>query len=375
MEFIDLKAQYRRIQPEIAQAIQGVLDHGQYVLGPEVAQLEDQLARRVGVSHCIGVGSGTDALILALLALEIGPGDEVITSAFSFIATGEAIALLGAKPVFVDIDLNTYLMDPAAVEAAISPRTRAILAVSLFGQCADMEALDAIARRHHLALIEDGAQSFGATHRGRPSCGLSTIGCTSFFPAKPLGAYGEGGACFTNDDALAQRMRQLRNHGQDRPYHHVQIGINGRLDTLQAAVLHVKLRIFDEEIAARERVAVRYGELLRDLPCACPQIAPHNTSVFAQYTLRTPHRDGLRDHLNRQGIPTAIHYPLPLNHQPVFARFGPPAGALPRAEQAAREVLSLPMHPYLAPETQERIAAEVARGLRFLPPAFAGAQE
>ncbi len=364
MEFIDLKAQYRRLQPEIARAIQGVLDHGQYVLGPEVAQLEDQLAQRVGVAHCIGVGSGTDALILALLALEIGPGDEVITSAFSFIATGEAIALLGAKPVFVDIDLNTYLMDPAAVEAAISSRTRAILAVSLFGQCADLGTLDAIARRHHLALIEDGAQSFGATHRGHPSCGLSTIGCTSFFPAKPLGAYGEGGACFTNDDALAQRIRQLRNHGQDRPYHHVQIGINGRLDTLQAAVLGVKLRIFDEEIAARERVAARYGELLRDLPCACPKVAPHNTSVFAQYSLRVPHRDRLRDHLARQGIPTAIHYPRPLPHQPVFARFGPAPGALPRAEQVAREILSLPMHPYLTPEAQDRIAAAVACGLR-----------
>ena len=260
MEFIDLKTQYKRIKERVDARIHAVLDHGQFILGPEVSELEAELARRTGSRHCISCASGTDALLIALMALRISPGDEVITSPFTFIATVEMIVLLGATPVFVDIDPRTYNLDPSRVAAAFTPRTRAVMPVSLYGQCADLDAIQAAAG--DLPVVEDAAQSFGATYKGRQSCNLSAIGCTSFFPSKPLGCYGDGGACFTNDDALPRIMLEIRNHGQDSRYHHVRLGLNGRLDTIQAAVLLAKLEIFDEELSLRSEVADRYRERL-----------------------------------------------------------------------------------------------------------------
>jgi UDP-2-acetamido-2-deoxy-ribo-hexuluronate aminotransferase len=361
MNFIDLQTQYRRIEGEVNARIKAVLDHGQYIMGPEVAELEERLAAAVGVKHCVGVSSGTDALLVAMLALGIGAGDEVITTPFTFIATGEMIALIGAKPVWVDIDARTYNIDPAQIEAAITPRTRAIIPVSLYGQCADMDAINAIAARFGLPVIEDGAQSFGATYKGRQSCDLSLIGCTSFFPSKPLGAYGDAGACFTNDDALAAAMREIRVHGQDRRYHHPRIGINGRLDSLQAAVLLAKLPLFAEEVKSRERIGARYSELLSAAGCTTPYIEPHNSSVYAQYTIAVEDREGLIDKLTRAGVPTAVHYPVPLHRQPAFA--GIPALAVPVAEHVAARVVSLPMHPYLAEDDLAVIARAVVDGV------------
>jgi UDP-2-acetamido-2-deoxy-ribo-hexuluronate aminotransferase len=338
--------------------MQAVLDHGQFIMGPEVAELEGRLAQYVGAKHCITVANGTDALQVAMMALGIGPGDEVITTPFTFIATGEMIVVVGAKPVFVDIDPRTYNIDPNLIEAAITPRTKAIMPVSLYGQCADMDAINAIADKHGLAVIEDAAQSFGATYKGRKSCNLSSIGCTSFFPSKPLGCYGDGGACFTNDDALAYRMRTIRVHGQDRRYHHPIIGINSRLDTLQAAILLAKLEAFAGEVTARAQAGERYWTLL-DGVVQTPFVEPHNTSVFAQYTIQVDHRDAVQKALNAAGIPTAVHYPIPLNLQPAFAYLDQPAGSFPISEVIAKRVVSLPMHPYLDADTQTRVAASV----------------
>jgi UDP-2-acetamido-2-deoxy-ribo-hexuluronate aminotransferase len=352
----DLKAQYRRLKPRIEERMQAVLEHGQYIMGPEVAELEEKLAAFTGAKHCIGVADGTTALMVALLALDIGPGVEVVTTPFTFFGTGEMIALLRAKPVFVDIDPRTYNIDPAAIEAAITPRTRAILPVSLYGQCADMDAINAVAGRHGVPVIEDGAQSFGATYKGRRSCALSTLATTSFFPTKPLGCYGDGGACFTDDDALAEKMRQIRVHGQSRRYYHPIIGINGRLDTLQAAVLLAKLETLDEELAARERIGRRYGERLQGIARA-PYVEPHNRSVYAQYTIEVDWRTEVQAKLKAAGIPTAVHYPVPLHLQPAFAGLGQGEGAFPLAEAAARRVMSLPMHADLDESTQDRVAA------------------
>ena len=358
MNFIDLQSQYRRIEGDVNARIKAVLDHGQYIMGPEVAELEDRLGAFVGVKHCIGVSNGTDALLVAMLALGIGPGDEVITTPFTFIATGEMIALIGAIPVYVDIDARTYNIDPAKIEAAITPKTRAIIPVSLYGQCADMDAINAIAARHGLPVIEDAAQSFGATYKGRQSCGLSLIGCTSFFPSKPLGAYGDAGACFTDDDALAKAMREIRVHGQDRRYHHPRIGINGRLDSLQAAVLLAKLAIFPEEVDARSRIGARYSQLLSNAGCVTPYVEPYNTSVYAQYTIGVEDRERFIARLAQAGIPTAVHYPVPLHRQPAFA--GMPLPEVPVAEWAAARVVSLPMHPYLTEPDLGRIVRYVA---------------
>jgi UDP-2-acetamido-2-deoxy-ribo-hexuluronate aminotransferase len=349
IDFIDLAVQQRKLRPKIEYNIHKVLRHGQYIMGPEVAELEQKLAAYVGVKHCVTASSGTDTLLIALMALGIGPGDEVITSPFTFIATGEMIALTGAKPVFVDIDPRTYNLDPALLEAAITPRTKAIMPVSLYGQCADFDAINAIADKHNLPVIEDGAQSYGATYKGRRSCGLSTIGSTSFFPSKPLGCYGDGGALFTNDDELANKMRQIRAHGQDRRYNHSRLGINGRMDTLQAAVLLAKLEIFDEEVAARARIGSRYMELLRN-SAVTPTIAPENTSVYAQYTVQVNNRVDIQKKLGDLGVPTAVHYPLPLHLQPVFAGLGLQHGSFPVSEAASERVMSLPMHPYLTEE-------------------------
>jgi UDP-2-acetamido-2-deoxy-ribo-hexuluronate aminotransferase len=386
MEFVDLKAQYRHMEARVDARIRRVMEHQRFILGPEVEELEGRLAARVGARHCIGCSSGTDALLLALLALEIGgrkdgAADEVITTPFTFFATGEMITLAGARPVFVDIEPVGYNLDAEKIEAAITPRTRAVMPVSLYGQTAEMDAINAIAERHGLAVIEDAAQSFGALYRGRHSGNLSTIGCTSFFPSKPLGCYGDGGACFTNDDALAGAMRALRHHGQEGRYRHARIGINGRLDTLQAAVLLAKLEVFDEELTARGEIANRYTALLKDA-VRTPRVLPERTSAWAQYTIEVEDRESVESSLKGAGIPTAVHYPTPLHLQPVYSTpanhfAGDPApysdlaramgwerGSFPVAERAAERVLSLPMHPYLKPREIEEIAEAVKQSVQ-----------
>ena len=333
MDFVDLKSQYAVMKNLIDDRIRTVLEHAQFIMGPEVAELERQLAARTGSRYCFGCASGTDALLIALMAIGAGPGDEVVTTPFSFAATAETIVLLGA---------------------AITPHTRAILPVSLFGQCADMDAINELAAERGIPVIEDAAQSFGATYKGRPSCNLSTIGCTSFFPSKPLGCYGDGGACFTNDEALATRIRQIRVHGQDRRYHHALIGINGRLDTIQAAILLAKLEVFDTEIAARVRVANVYNQMLAGT-VTTPAVEPYNTCTYAQYTIQTKQREDLRKDLGMYGIPTAVHYPVPLHLQPAFAIHGQGDGNFPHAEAAAQRVMSLPIHPHLSGSDQNKV--------------------
>ena len=358
MEFIDLKTQYQRLKPQIDAAIQRVLDHGQYILGPEVAELEERLAAYTGAKHCITVANGTDALQIALMALDVGPGDEVIIPGFTYIATAETVALLRAKPVYVDIDERTYNLDPTLLEAAITPRTKAIVPVSLYGQCADFDAINSIAVRHGISVIEDAAQSFGATYKGRKSCNLSTVACTSFFPSKPLGCYGDGGAIFTSDEGLAKVARQIARHGQDRRYHHVRVGVNSRLDTIQAAVLLSKLAVLDEEILLRQGVALIYTRLLNGIGInATPFIQPHNQSAWAQFTIRVKNRENAQKVLADAGIPTAVHYPIPLNKQPAVADS---AACLPVGDILASEVMSLPMHPGLSQLAQERVVEALA---------------
>lgn len=360
LPFIDLSTQQVTLRQSIERNIETVLRHGQYIMGPEVKALEERLSSYVGVKHCITASSGTDTLLIAMMALGVGAGDEVITTPFTFIATAEMIALLGAKPVFVDIEPRTFNIDPAKIEAAITPKTKAIMPVSLYGQCADFDAINAIAAKYNLPVIEDAAQSFGATYKGRRSCALSTVGSTSFFPSKPLGGYGDGGALFTDDDALAKTMREIRLHGQDRRYHHPMIGINGRIDTLQAAVVLAKMEVFEKEVNWRAEIGARYTMMLEKHAgsrlLATPYIEPHNTSVYAQYTLRVKDRDLLQKKLNESGIPTAIHYPIPLHLQPVFSALNYSDGSFPVAEKAAKEVLSIPMHPYLSFAEADRAA-------------------
>lgn len=358
MRFVDLKKQYTRIKDDIDSAIAAVLESGEYILGEEVRLLEQRLAQYVGVKHCVSVSSGTDALMIALMSLGVGHGDEVITSDFSFIATGEVIKLLGAVPVFVDIDPKTYNINPCLIEDAISDKTKAILAVSLFGQCADFGSINAIADQYALPVIEDGAQSFGAIYKNQKSCGLTTIGCTSFFPTKPLGCYGDGGAIFTDNDELAVCMRQLRVHGQDRRYHHVRVGLNGRLDTLQAAILLVKLNIFDAEINARTKIAQRYTSLLKQIGIDTPYIAPGNNSVYAQYTIKINNRDWVQARMSEEAIPTAVHYPIPLHKQPALKNFN---ACFKEAEIVSEKVLSLPMHPYLEQQNQDKIIGVLSK--------------
>ena len=354
MQFIDLKTQSNRIENRLIDRFKAVLSHGAYIMGPEVAELERALAKFVGVEHALGVASGTDALLIALMALDIGAGDEVITTPFSFFATAEVIALLGAKPVFVDINPDTYNIDASLIEAAITSKTKAIMPVSLYGQCADFDEINAIANAYNLPVIEDAAQSFGATYKGRKSCGLTTIGCTSFFPSKPLGCYGDGGACFTNDAELATRMNEIRTHGQSKRYYHSRLGINGRLDTIQAAFLLEKLALFPEEIQLRQQVADRYKQ---SLPAGIrkPVIKEHNTSVYAQYTIEVSERDNLQKALQGQGIPTAVHYPFGLHEQPIFKALYPAVQIYQNTEAAASRVMSIPMHPYLTFAEQERV--------------------
>ena len=355
MQFIDLKTQSNRIENRLIDRFKAVLSHGAYIMGPEVGELEKALSKFVGVEHSLGVASGTDALLIALMALDIGVGDEVITTPFSFFATAEVIALLGAKPVFVDIEKDTYNIDASRIEAAITAKTKAIMPVSLYGQCADYDEINALAKAYNLPVIEDAAQSFGATYKGRQSGGLTTIGCTSFFPSKPLGCYGDGGACFTNDAELASRMNEIRTHGQSKRYYHSRLGINGRLDTLQAAFLLEKLAIFPEEVQLRQQVADRYQQLL-PTQVKKPSIKHHNTSVFAQYTIEVPvSRDLVQEELQKQGIPTAVHYPLGLHEQPIFKELFLDVQTFSNTERAARRVLSIPMHPYLTHTDQEKI--------------------
>ena len=358
MQFIDLQTQYRRYQAEIDARMRAVLNHGQFILGPEIAELESVLARYVGVKHCLTVASGTAGLEIALRALGVGPGHEVITVPFTWISSAEVIGLVGAKPVFVDIEAGSYNLNSELLEQAVTPRTRAIMPVSLFGQMPDYDRINRLAARRGLPVIEDGAQSFGATQRGRRSCGVTLIGSTSFYPAKPLGCYGEGGALFTDDDALAGKMRAIRTHGALQGHHHFLLGTNGRCDTLQAAVLLAKLPHFDWEVQERSRLGARYTELLRGV-CTVPEVMPGNTHVYAQYTIRTPNRDGLAEQLQAQGIPAAVYYPKCLHEQPVFSACGYKPGDFPAAEQASREVLSLPMHAFLGQADQDRVVAAV----------------
>lgn len=352
--FIDLKAQYLQIGKNVNEKIQDVLNHAQFIMGPEVKEFEYELAQYVKVEHAIGCSNGTDALLLALMALDIKVGDEVIVPDFSFFATSEVVSLLGATPIFVDINPDSYNIDVTEVEKKITSNTKAIIAVSLYGQCADFNDLN----KFNIPVIEDGAQSFGATHYGKKSCGLTTIGCTSFFPSKPLGCYGDGGALFTNDEELAIKLRQLLSHGQSKRYIHSHVGINGRLDTLQAAILLEKLKIFDKEIEQRQLVANTYNEALSK-KVKTPFIKPENTSVFAQYTIEIENRESFQENLKLKGIPTAIHYPMPLSKQPVYKRL--PKADNPHTNQASSRVVSLPFHPYLEEREQTYIIEEVLK--------------
>lgn len=360
IEFIDLKAQYKALHDLIHARMQKVLDHGQFIMGPEVKELEERLSAWTGAKHCLTVASGTEALLIALMALGIGPGDEVVTTPFSFIATGEVIVLLGATPVFVDIEADTCNIDTAKLQAAITPRTRALMPVALYGQPADMDEVNAVAARHGIAVIEDAAQSFGADYKGRKSCNLSTFGCTSFFPSKPLGCYGDGGAVFTNDDALAKAVREIRVHGQERRYYHTRIGLGGRMDTLQCAVVLAKLERFEWEIARRIEVGKRYAALFTALPAPARVVAtrPDRTNVHAQYTLAVPNREALQAGLKEAGIPTAVHYPIPIHRQPAYAHLSA-ADACPVSDRLSAQVISLPMHADMDIDTQDRIAGAV----------------
>lgn len=346
ISFIDLDRQYHQLKDKIDASIRRVLDHGQYILGPEVLELEERLVAYTGASYCISVGNGTDALQIALMALGVGPGDEVVTPGFSFIATVEAVALLGARPIYIDIDPRTYCLDVNLLEAAITPRTKAIIPVSLYGQCPELDEINAIAAKYGVTVIEDAAQSFGATYKGRKSCNLSTIACTSFFPSKPLGCYGDGGAVFTSDDELAKIIRQIARHGQSHRYHHVRVGVNSRLDTIQAAVLLEKLAVLDEENSLRNEAAAKYSKLLQKCDgIKTPVILECNTSAWAQYTIEVDNRATLQDRLNAKGIPTAVHYPIPLNKQPAVYD---DQVKLPVGDIAANKVISLPMGPYIS---------------------------
>ena len=360
IEFVDLKAQYRALQPSIDARIKKVLDHGQYIMGPEVAELEQKLAAHTGSKHCITCSSGTEALLMALMSLGIGPGDEVITTPFTFAATAEMIVLLGAKPVFVDIELDTCNIGVSLIEAKITPRTKAIMPVSLYGQVADMDEINAIASRHgNIPVIEDAAQSFGASYKNGKSCNLSTFGCTSFFPSKPLGCYGDGGAIFTNDDALAKACREIRVHGQSARYVHTRVGLGGRMDTLQCAIVLAKAEQFDWEVAKRLEIGELYNAKLEKLGITTVTQRADRDSVFAQYTVLVDNREAVQAKLKDVGVPTAVHYPIPLNLQPAYAHLCCP-DCTPNAAITAKKVMSLPMHAYLTEQDVDGIASALA---------------
>lgn len=365
MQFIDLKKQYQSLRDPINTRIQQVLDHGQYIMGPEVKELETALCDYTGAKHCITVSSGTEALLISLMALGVSAGDEVITTSFTFVATAEVIALLGAVPVFVDVELDTCNILASEIEAKITPRTKAIIPVSLYGQCGDMDEVNAIADKHGITVIEDAAQSFGATYKGRKSCNLSKIGCTSFFPSKPLGCYGDGGAIFTNDNALAQAMREIRVHGQSGRYYHTRVGVGGRMDTLQCAVVLAKLGKFSFEIEQRIKIGERYRQLLADLPAGASTVTvrPDRDSVWAQFTVTVPNRESVIAALKEAGIPTAVHYPRPIHMQPAYEHFANGC-VTPNSELLAERVMSLPMHPYMDDETIQTICRALKKALQ-----------
>lgn len=356
MQFIDLKSQYAALKPRIDARMQRVLDHGQYIMGPEVRELEEKLEAFTGAKHCVTVASGTEALLISLMALEVRPGDEVITTPFTFAATAEVIALLGAKPVFVDIEPDTCNIDVSLIEAAITLRTRAIMPVSLYGQASDMDEINAIAARHgNIPVIEDGAQSFGASYRGKRSCNLSTFGCTSFFPSKPLGCYGDGGAIFTSDDRLAQICREIRVHGQSKRYVHSRVGVGGRMDTLQCAVVLAKFERFEWELERRAEISRAYLDQLTSCRVAAPvAVRPDRDSVWGQFTVLANDRAALKTDLESAGIPTAIHYPIPLHRQPAYA-VAYQTASFPVSERTAERVLSLPMSAYMDEPQVDRI--------------------
>lgn len=359
LPFIDLKSQYRALRPQIQARIDRVLEHGQYIMGPEVRELEARLVAYTGAKHCVTVASGTEALLISLMALGIEPGDEIITTPFTFVATAEVIVRLGARPVFVDIEADTCNINAGLVEAAITAKTRAIMPVSLYGQPADMDTLNAIADQHGLPVIEDAAQSFGAEYKGRKSGHLSAIGCVSFFPSKPLGCYGDGGAIFTSDDALADTCREIRVHGQQKRYMHSRIGVGGRMDTLQCAVVLGKLERFDWEVERRGQIGAAYNRLLDQAGVLRVRQRPDRTSVFAQYSIFVADRDALQKRLHEAGIPTAVHYPLPLNEQPAYKDYCC-AECTPIARAVARKVMSLPMSAYLDSDSQGQIVDHIA---------------
>jgi len=355
IDFANLQYQYQLYKNEIDSAIHAVLDKSNYIMGEEVRELEDNLQNFTGAKHAITCGSGTDALLLAMMALDIQADDEIITTPFTFIATAETIAFLGAKPVFVDIDEKTYNIDSFKIEEKITAKTKAIMPVSLYGQPADMDAIQAIADKHNLKVIIDGAQSFGATYKGRSDSNLGDISTTSFFPAKPLGCFGDGGAVFTNDDTLAAKMKSLRVHGQSKRYHHKYIGMGARMDTLQCAVVDVKLKHYKKDLALRQEVAEKYTNVLESKDLILPYVAENITSAWAQYSVRVKNRDELQAKLKEAGIPTAVHYPMPLHLQEAFAYLNYKQGDFPISESVSQEIMSLPMNPYVKDEEIEYI--------------------
>tara|TARA_E500000331_G_scaffold357739_1_gene420677 strand:- start:9897 stop:11006 length:1110 start_codon:yes stop_codon:yes gene_type:complete len=362
MDFIDLKTNYDLLRNSIDSRIASVLESGQYILGEQIREMEQRLAHYVGVDHCVSVSSGTDALLIALMSLDIGIGDEVITSPFSFISSAEMIALLGAKPVFIDINEKTYNLNEDLLESAITKKTKAIIPVSLFGQCPNLDRINKIAFAHDVSVIEDGAQSFGSTYKKKKSCGITDIAATSFFPSKPLGCYGDGGALFTNNSDLVSKFKELRMHGESKRYHHNRIGINGRMDEIQASIILSKLEIFDKEIELRKEVAKRYSKLINIFfgnEINSVFIEKFNSSVFAQYTIQLPNRDEIHAKLKEKNIPTGIYYPVPLHHQPVFSFLSYKKGDFPVSEHVSKRVLSLPMHPYLKENDQRIIIEEI----------------
>ena len=359
IQMVDVVGQYRTIKPEIDAAIHRVLDSGMFIQGKDVGEFECAVAGYLGVRYAIGCASGTDALQIAMMALGIGPGDEVITTPFTFVATAETIGILGATPVYVDIDPRTFNIDPARIAAAITPRTKAIIPVHLYGQPADMDPIVAVAREHRIPVIEDAAQAMGSAYHGRKVCGIGDIGCISFFPSKNLGCFGDGGMIVTNSQVHADMMRVIAAHGSRVRYYHDMLGVNSRLDTIQAAVLSVKLAHLEEYNAARRSAAARYNELLQGAPVTVPYTAPGATHIYHQYTLRAPKRDALAAFLKEKGIPHAVYYPVPLHLQKAFTMSGGKKGDFPVTEKAAEEVISLPMHTELVEEHLKTIAGAI----------------
>ena len=347
---VDLVTQYKNIKPEMDAAIHGVLDSGAFILGPAVKEFEKNMAEYTGVKHAVGVASGTDAIQLALMAYNIGPGDEVITTPMTFVATVEVMVFLGIKPVFVDIDPKTYIIDPNQIEDRITSKTKAIVPVHLYGQCADMDAINAIAKKNNLVVIEDSAQAVGATYKGKKATSLGDAGCLSFFPSKNLGAYGDGGMVLTNDGEIADRVRKLRVHGSATKYQHVYLGVNSRLDSLQAAILNVKLNYIDRWNEMRRQNADKYNERLKNTPAVTPFVADTNEHIYHQYTIQVADRDGLQAYLKENEIATGIHYPIPLHLQPAYQSLGYKKGDFPVAEEVSSHVVSLPMYPELPEE-------------------------